>query len=153
MYNGVHLFPKWQAFLDILTESPYNKSSESSGMKEVEETAVRQIVEEHLAGMSEFEFHAHFGVSKETFEQMLCALNEAYRREHKRKPRFTKLTMTDKLILTLRYRQEYRSMQSFAGEYDVSLDTVADNVHWVERTLLNADLLDSTVTCVYKTEV
>lgn len=113
---------------------------------------MRQIVEEHLAGMSEFEFHAHFGVSKETFAQMQQVLEETYRREHKRKPRFTKLPIIDKLILTLRYRQEYRSMQSFANEYDVSLDTVADNVHWVERALLNADLLDSAVTCVYKTE-
>lgn len=145
--------PKRQVFIDIIAESLYNKNIKSPGMKEVEETVVRQIVEEHLAEMSEFEFHAHFGVSKEIFAKMLCALNEAYQREHKRKPRFTKLTMTDKLILTLRYRQEYRSMQSFAGEYDVSLDTVADNVHWVERTLLNADLLDSAVTCVYKTEV
>lgn len=118
----------------------------------MEETTVRQIAEEHLAEMSEFDFNAYFGVSKEIFARMQQALEETYQREHKRKPRFTKLTMTDKLILTLRYRQEYRSMQSFAKEYDVSLDTVADNVHWVERSLLNADLLDSAVTCVYKTE-
>ncbi len=114
---------------------------------------VRQITEERLAEMSEFDFNAYFGVSKEIFARMQQSLAETYRREHKRKPRFTKLTMTDKLILTLRYRQEYRSMQSFAQEYDVSLDTVADNVHWVERSLLNADLLDSAVTCVYKTQV
>ena len=29
------------------------------------------------------------------------------------------------------------------------LDTIADNIHWVERTLLNA-YLQTSVTCVYK---
>ena len=42
----------------------------------------------------------------------------AYRREHKRKPRFTKITMLDKLVLTLIYRREYRSMDSIAAEYE-----------------------------------
>ena len=57
----------------------------------------------------------------------------------------------DKLILTLIYRYEYRTMESIAKEYEVSLDTIADNIHWVERTLLNADILQTSVTCVYKT--
>lgn len=55
------------------------------------------------------------------------------------------------LILTLIYRYEYRTMESIAKEYEVSLDTIADNIHWVERTLLNADILQTSVTCVYKT--
>lgn len=74
-----------------------------------------------------------------------------YRREHKRKPRFTKITMLDKLVLTLIYRHEYRSMDSIAAEYEVSRDTIEVNVHWVEQTLLNADLIQKSVTCVYKT--
>jgi len=67
------------------------------------------------------------------------------------KTRFTKISMMDKLILTLIYRYEYRTMESIAKEYEVSLDTIADNIHWVERTLLNADILQTSVTCVYKT--
>ena len=82
---------------------------------------------------------------------MLAALEDAYRREHKRKPRFTKITMQDKLVLTLIYRHEYRSMDSIAAEYEVSRDTIEVNVHWVEQTLLNADLIQKSVTCVYKT--
>lgn len=49
------------------------------------------------------------------------------------------------------YRYEYRTMESIAKEYEVSLDTIADNIHWVERTLLNADILQTSVICVYKT--
>ena len=51
----------------------------------------------------------------------------------------------------LAFQNEYRTMESIAKEYEVSLDTIADNIHWVERTLLNADILQTSVTCVYKT--
>ena len=54
-------------------------------------------------------------------------------------------------MLTLIYRHEYRSMDSIAEEYEVSRDTIEVNVHWVEQTLLNADLIQKSVTCVYKT--
>ena len=54
-------------------------------------------------------------------------------------------------MLTLLYRREYRSMENIAAEYGVSRDTIADNIHWVEQTLLNADLIQKSVTCVYKT--
>ena len=112
---------------------------------------MRRIPEQRLAEFQERDYQLNFGVSKAEFEKMLAALYEAYQKEHKRKPRFTKISMTDKLILTLIYRCQYRSMDSVAKEYEVSLDTIADNIHWVERTLLNADLLDGSVTCVYKT--
>ena len=123
---------------------------------------MRRITEEHLADLCEADYQRlaefterdyvlTFGVGKQEFDRMLAALEDAYRREHKRKPRFTKITMVDKLILTLTYRCQYRSMDSIAKEYEVSLDTISDNIHWVEQTLLNADLLESSVTCVYKT--
>ena len=82
---------------------------------------------------------------------MLEALNAAYCKEHRRRPHFTKITMQDKLVLTLLYRREYRSMENIAAEYGVSRDTIEVNVHWVEQTLLNADLIQKSVTCVYKT--
>ena len=113
---------------------------------------MRRITEEHLADLCEADYRNLMGVTREEFGRMLQALEEGYyRREHKRKPRFTKITMVDKLILTLTYRCQYRSMDSIAKEYEVSLDTISDNIHWVEQTLLNADLLESSVTCVYKT--
>ena len=91
------------------------------------------------------------GHPRKEFAQMLEALNAAYCKEHRRRPHFTKITMQDKLVLTLLYRREYRSMENIAAEYGVSRDTIADNIHWVERALLNANLLQNSVTCVYKT--
>ncbi len=113
---------------------------------------MRTITEQRLAEFQEVDYWVNFGVTMCQFENMLEALNVAYQKEHKRKPRFTKVTMVDKLILTLLYRFQYRSMDSIAKEYEVSWDTISDNIHWVEQTLLDADLLESSVTCVYKTK-
>ena len=112
---------------------------------------MRSIPEQRIAEFQEQDYQLYFGISKLEFDRMLKALQEAYRQEHKRKTHFTKISMMDKLILTLIYRYEYRTMESIAKEYEVSLDTIADNVHWVERTLLNADILQTSVACVYKT--
>ena len=89
---------------------------------------MRRITEEHLADLCEADYRNLMGVTREEFGRMLQALEEGYRREHKRKPRFTKITMVDKLILTLTYRCQYRSMDSIAKEYEVSLDTISDNI-------------------------
>ena len=112
---------------------------------------MRKVTAKRLAEFTERDYVLAFGVGKKEFDRMLAALEDAYRREHKRKPRFTKITMQDKLVLTLIYRHEYRSMDSIAAEYEVSRDTIEVNVHWVEQTLLNADLIQKSVTCVYKT--
>ena len=108
---------------------------------------MRKVTAQRLAEFTERDYVLTFGVGKREFDRMLAALEDAYRREHKRKPRFTKITMLDKLVLTLIYRHEYR----IAAEYEVSRDTIEVNVHWVEQTLLNADLIQKSVTCVYKT--
>ena len=114
---------------------------------------MRKVTAQRLAEFTERDYVLTFGVGKREFDRMLAALEDAYRREHKRKPRFTKITMLDKLVLTLIYRHEYRSMDSIAAEYEVSRDTIEVNVHWVEQTLLNADLIQKSVTCVVQNQL
>lgn len=101
---------------------------------------MRSITAQRLAEFTEQDYEFTFGITRKEFAQMLEALNAAYCKEHRRRPHFTKITMQDKLVLTLLYRREYRSMEN-----------IADNIHWVERALLNANLLQNSVTCVYKT--
>ena len=79
---------------------------------------MRSIPEQRIAEFQEQDYQLYFGISKLEFDRMLKALHEAYRQEHKRKTRFTKISMMDKLILTLIYRYEYRTMESIAKEYD-----------------------------------
>lgn len=68
---------------------------------------MRSIPEQRIAEFQEQDYQRYFGISKLEFDRMLKALQEAYRQEHKRKTRFTKISMMDKLILTLIYRYEY----------------------------------------------
>ena len=82
---------------------------------------MRSIPEQRIAEFQEQDYQLYFGISKLEFDRMLKALHEAYRQEHKRKTRFTKISMMDKLILTLIYSYEYRTMESIAKEYEVSL--------------------------------
>ena len=65
---------------------------------------MRKVTAQRLAEFTERDYVLTFGVGKREFDRMLAALEDAYRREHKRKPRFTKITMLDKLVLTLIYR-------------------------------------------------
>lgn len=64
---------------------------------------MRSIPEQRIAEFQEQDYQLYFGISKLEFDRMLKALHEAYRQEHKRKTRFTKISMMDKLILTLIY--------------------------------------------------
>ena len=52
---------------------------------------MRRITEEHLVDLCEADYRNLMGVTREEFGRMLQALEEGYRREHKRKPRFTSL--------------------------------------------------------------
>lgn len=133
----------------IMNQNGYSRHPGIPGKEEV--ICMRSITAQRLAEFTEQDYEFTFGITRKEFAQMLEALNAAYCKEHRRRPHFTKITMQDKLVLTLLYRREYRSMENIAAEYGVSRDTIADNIHWVERALLNANLLQNSVTCVYKT--
>ena len=132
-------------------ESKWMQPTPGHPRKKEEVICMRSITVQRLAEFTEQDYEFTFGITRKQFAQMLEALNAAYCKEHRRRPHFTKITMQDKLVLTLLYRREYRSMENIAAEYGVSRDTIADNIHWVERALLNANLLQNSVTCVYKT--
>ena len=55
---------------------------------------MRRITEEHLADLCEADYRNLMGVTREEFGRMLQALEEGYRREHKRKPRWTPFPTT-----------------------------------------------------------
>jgi predicted DNA-binding protein YlxM (UPF0122 family) len=46
-----------------------------------------------------------------------------------------KLTIKDKLYISLKYLREYRTMDSIAADCGVSKSTVCQSIQWVEDTL------------------
>jgi hypothetical protein len=67
----------------------------------------------------------------------LSILQKAYGTLHQKGGKPSKLTVEDKLYITLKYLREYRSMDSIAAEYGVVCKgTVCRSIQWVEDTMV-----------------
>jgi hypothetical protein len=80
-------------------------------------------------------FKRLFGVKTETFEKMKSILQKEYNKLHKSGGSPPKLTVEDKLTVTLKYLREYRTMESIGADYGVSKSTICETIQWVENTL------------------
>jgi hypothetical protein len=89
--------------------------------------------------LSNRKFKQLFGVKRETFYKMLEILEQAYEKLHKLggKPP-TKLYIEDRLLLTLQYWREYRTLEHLAYEYDTVVSNIHKAIEWVENTLIQA---------------
>ena len=75
------------------------------------------------------------GVKPDTFEKMRSILQKEYEILHEKGGKPPKLTVADKLSITLKYLREYRTMDSIAAEYGVCKGSVCMSIQWVEDTL------------------
>jgi len=80
-------------------------------------------------------FKRLYGVKPETFKKMTAILQKEYEKIHKAGGSPPKLTVKDKLTVTLKYLREYRTMESIGADYGVSKSTVCESIQWVENTL------------------
>jgi hypothetical protein len=77
-----------------------------------------------------------FGVRKPTFEKMLEILETSYKELHKLGGRTPQLSVLDKLVITLGYYHDYRTMENIAFEYGVYKQRISEAVSWVEQVLI-----------------
>lgn len=90
----------------------------------------------YMKNLNDDKFKLLTGVKKDTFELMLSKLKEAQR--NKRQTGFitqNKLTIPDKLIITLGYLRENRTMEHIGADYGVSKSTICKTIYWVENIL------------------
>ena len=80
-------------------------------------------------------FKRLYGVAPDTFEKMKAILQKEYDELHKLGGSPPKLTVEDKLMITLKYLREYRTMESIGADYRVSKSTICESIQWVENTL------------------
>jgi hypothetical protein len=80
-------------------------------------------------------FKRLYGVKPDTFEKMLAILQKEYNKMHRAGGAPPKLTVKDKLTVTLKYLREYRTMESIGADYGVRKSTVCESIQWVENTL------------------
>jgi predicted DNA-binding protein YlxM (UPF0122 family) len=85
--------------------------------------------------LSDETFKRRIGTTKPVFQKMLNILQTAYDKLHETGGKPPDLTVSDKLLLTLKYYREYTTMESIADDYDCSKSTIHRSITWVEQTL------------------
>ena len=71
---------------------------------------------------------------------MLEILNKQYKKEHEKGSKPVKLKVLDKLIITLCYYREYRTIQHIAFDYEVAKGTICNSIQWVKNTLVKSGI-------------
>lgn len=92
-----------------------------------------------IENLKESEYQELFGVTKPTFYKLLEILEKAYKELHSRGGKPLKLSVLDKLVITLCYYREYRTMQHIAFDYCVVKSAICDTIHWVENVLIKEE--------------
>jgi predicted DNA-binding protein YlxM (UPF0122 family) len=89
-----------------------------------------------ISELAEEKYQEKFGVKKPTFDKMQEILERAYKELHENGGRPPRLSVLDKLVITMGYYHDYRTMDNIAFDYTVSKSRISDAVKWVETTLL-----------------
>ena len=85
------------------------------------------------------DYQTILGVTKQTFDCMLKLLEQAYAERHKKGGRrLSKLSLSDKLVITLGYYREYRPIRNIAFDWGVSKSIIHDSIQWVEKVLIDS---------------
>jgi hypothetical protein len=90
---------------------------------------------EKVLQMADEQFKRIIGTTKPVFQAMLTVLQAAYDQLHKSGGKPPDLTIGDKLLITLQYYREYRTMEHIGIDFDTSKSTVSRSVEWVENVL------------------
>ena len=89
--------------------------------------------------LNDVDFKQIIGVRRETFAAMVEVLADEYTKAHEKGGRKTKLTLEERLIMTLKYLRQYPTHKELAYEFEVGESTVRDTIAWVENTLVKAE--------------
>ena len=93
---------------------------------------------EALLNKGDGEFKRLTGVKKQTFQIMLSILQEQYVLEHKSGGKPNRLSIEDRLLMTLEYWREYRTYFHIGNSYGCSESRAYKIVKWVETTLISS---------------
>lgn len=80
-------------------------------------------------------FKRLYGVKADIFEKMKTILQKEFDVLHWRGGKPPKLTIEDKLYITLKYLREYRTMESVGGDCGVGRSAVCESTQRVEDDL------------------
>ena len=95
---------------------------------------------ENIKNYKEEDFRRITGVNPSTYAKMIEILNKKYNEEHSKNTRKSgrkaKLSMEEKLLATLEYLREYRTLAHIGASYGLDESNIQRIVKWVENTLI-----------------
>jgi hypothetical protein len=90
---------------------------------------------DYVKNLNDKDFRRLTGVKRNTFNLMLSKLEEAQSKKRQTAAHRTKVSTPDKLLLTLDYLRENRTMFHIGIDYGIQKSAVSKIIHWVENTL------------------
>lgn len=91
---------------------------------------------DQIKEFSDEQFRRLTGVKRDTFKRMVEILTEADVKKKSRGGRKSRLSIEDRLLMTLEYIREYRTYFHIGTGYGVSESVAYKIVRWVEDTLI-----------------
>ena len=93
---------------------------------------------ENLKKISDTQFRRITGIKRKTFEIMVNILEKAEGEKKAKGGRPNKLSITDRLLMTLEYLREYRTYAHIATSYGLSESNTFEAIKWVENVLVKS---------------
>ncbi len=93
---------------------------------------------EKIKNLNEEDFRRLVGVKKKTFFKMLGVLKEADCKSKRRGGPKNKLSLEDRLLMSLEYLREYRTYFHLGHSYGISESACYRNCIWVENVLIKS---------------
>jgi hypothetical protein len=91
---------------------------------------------EQIKDLPEEQFRRLTGVMKETFNRLVEILRKEEKIKKRKGGRNNKLSIEDRLLMTLEYLREYRTYFHIGQSYGISESSAYKNIKWVEDTLI-----------------
>lgn len=93
---------------------------------------------DNIKNLGPEKFRRLTGVKKKTFSEMLTILQEAEMLKMTRGGRPHKLSIEDRMLMTLEYLREYRTYFHIGTNYNVSESNAYQAIKWIENTLIKS---------------
>lgn len=97
-----------------------------------------KLVMKDIHSIDKNQFKRLLGIDKKTFKYMVKILEEADIKKKKLGGRPSKLSIEQKLLLTLQYWREYRTYFAIGQDFKISESYCYKTVIWVEDTLVKS---------------
>lgn len=91
-----------------------------------------------IANLEAEAFRRLTGVKRSTFEKMIELLRQAHQAKQARGGRRPKLSIEEKLLMTLEYLREYRTYFHISKSYGLSESSTYKIIRWVEEELIKS---------------